>query len=253
MLIMFRTIIVIIKIFAWMLKQDKLRKLCLKYQKEGNKTERDKIVAQKVPEWANYCLDVTGTKVEVKGLEKLPEEPCVFIANHQGYMDIPSIYGNFPKKIAFIAKVEINMVPYIRDWMNFLECTFMDRKSPRKSIQAIHDAAEGVKRGYSQVIFPEGHRSKGAPHIEFKAGSFKLAFLSEAPIVPVTIENSYKVFEENGAITKGNTIILTVHDPIPTKGITKEEQQAIPAKVEAIVCEQLKPAEEAWIAAHPQK
>ncbi len=42
------------------------------------------------------------------------------------------------------------------------------------------------------VVFPEGTRSKGEQIGEFKAGSFKLATKSKVPIVPVTIDGSYK-------------------------------------------------------------
>lgn len=249
---MLKKLIVLLKIAFWMIRQDKQRKLCMKFHKEGNIEERDNIVWQKVPAWAQYCAEVTGTKVTVEGLEKLPDSPVVFIANHQGFMDIPAIYGYVPKKISFVAKKEIEKVPVLRDWMYFLECTFIDRKSPRASIKAIHDAADGVKRGYSQVIFPEGTRSKGRPHQEFKAGSFKLAFLSEAPIVPVTIEGSYKVYEEKNKIVEGNEIKVTIHDAIPIKDLSKEQLAEIPAKVEAIVCAQLKESEEAWRKAHPE-
>ncbi len=230
--------------FWWMIRQNKLRAQALKFQKEGNLAERDKIVKQKVPEWAQYCLDISGTTVEVRGKEKIPAgKAVVYIANHQGYFDIPSIYANLEQPISFISKKEVEMVPLIKDWMHFLECTFMDRKSPRKSIQAIHDAAANVKRGYSQVIFPEGTRSKGGPYNEFKAGSFKLAFLSEAPIVPVTIDGTYRVYEQKGKIVKGNHVILTIHDPIETKDLDRDQQAELPARIQEIICSILPPPE----------
>jgi 1-acyl-sn-glycerol-3-phosphate acyltransferase len=197
-----------------------------------------------VPAWARFICKITGTTVVVNGLEKLPKDSAVvFIANHQGYMDIPAIYGYVPKFISFVSKKEIGSIPLIGDWMRFLHCTLMDRKSPRASVQAIHDAAENVKRGYSQVIFPEGTRSKGGPHREFKAGSFKLAFLSESPIVPVTIENTYKVFEEKKTVVKGNTVILTIHDPIETKGLDRDRQNELVPLIEKTVCKKLEESE----------
>ena len=233
---MFKNFITVVKIFFWMLAKDKYRKQALKLTKEGKLKERDELVFKMVPLWAQYIAKITGTTVVVNGLEKIPSDKAVvIIANHQGLMDIPSIYGFIPKAISFVSKAEIAKVPLIKDWMIFLHCTFMNRKSPRDSIKAIHDAAENVKKGYSQVIFPEGTRSKGGPHREFKAGSFKLAFLSESPILPVTIDGTYKVYEQNKKITKGNTVTLTVHDPIEIAGLSKEELALIPKKVEQIV------------------
>lgn len=245
---MFKILVTVIKIFAWMLKRDKIRHKCLKLEKQGKSEEVDAILTELVPLWARYICETTGTKVVVKGLEKLPgDSAVVFIANHQGYMDIPVIYGYIPKFISFVSKKEIGAIPLIKDWMRFLHCTLMDRKSPRASVKAIYDAAANVKKGYSQVIFPEGTRSKGGIHREFKAGSFKLAFLSGAPIVPLTIEGSYKVFEEKKTVSKGNTVFITVHDPVMTAGLSREQQAELPAKIENVICRQLKPAEDALL------
>lgn len=234
---MFRTVITVIRIFFWMLGKDGQRRKALRLDREGKIAERDELVFALVPLWAQYVAKVTGTQVEVRGLEKIKDKsPVVIIANHQGIMDIPAIYGFIPKNISFVSKVEIAKIPILSDWMRLLQCTFMNRKSPRDSVKAIHDAADGVKKGYSQVIFPEGTRSKGGPHREFKPGSFKLAFLSGAPILPVTIQGTYKVYEERKKISRGSKVVLTVHDPVKTDGLSKEELAQIPAKVEKIVC-----------------
>ncbi len=237
---MFTTLITLIKIIRFMLAQNKLRRIAVKYDKEGNIAERDKVVQSIVPVWAKYCFEVTKTTVEVRGLEKLPKDRAVvFIGNHQGNMDIPLLFGFLNKPMTFVAKAELGKIPLLSDWMRLLQCTFIERNSPRKSVQAIKDAAAGVKKGYSQVIFPEGTRSKGFAHHEFKAGSFKLAFMSGAPIVPVTIDGTWRIYEENKRLSKGNHVILTVHDPIETEGLSREEQAKIPELVEKIVCEHL--------------
>ncbi len=223
-----------------MLKQNKLRRLAVKYDRENNIVERDKVVQSIVPVWARYCFEVTKTSVEVHGLEKLPKDRAVvFIGNHQGNMDIPLLFGYLNKPLTFVAKAELGKIPLLADWMRLLQCTFIERKSPRKSVQAIKDAADGVKKGYSQVIFPEGTRSKGGPHHEFKAGSFKLAFMSGSPIVPVTIDGTWRIYEGQKKVKKGQHVILTVHDPIETAGLSREQQAEIPAMVEKIVCSPL--------------
>ncbi len=233
---MFKTFIALIKIFFFMLGKRKQLKLAKKYDRQGNIAERDKIVKACVPGWAQYVFKVCHSDVIVEGAEKLPKDRAVvFIANHQGAMDIPALFGYIDKPMTFVAKAELGKIPVLADWMKMLQCTFIERKSPRKSVQAIHDAAEGVKKGYSQVIFPEGTRSRGFEHNEFKAGSFKLAFMSKAPIVPVTIDGTWKIYEENKRLCPGQ-VKLTIHDPIETADLTREQQQEIPARVEQIVC-----------------
>ena len=242
---MFTTIISLIRIAFYMLSKNKIRRLALKYDKAGDVANRDKVVFDIVPQWARYVFtNVTKSTVEVEGEEKLPKDRAVvFIGNHQGNMDIPLLFGFINKPMTFVAKAELGKIPLLSDWMKLLQCTFIERKSPRKSVQAIHDAAEGVKKGYSQVIFPEGTRSKGGPHHEFKAGSFKLAFMSGAPIVPVTIDGTWRIFEGQKKVKKGQHVKLIIHDPIETEGLSKEEQAKIPAMVEKIVCDPLNETE----------
>ena len=238
---MFTTIIALIRVAFYMLSKNKLRRLALKYDRAGDVENRDKIVFGIVPDWAKFVFTkVTKSTVEVIGEEKLPKDRAVvFIGNHQGNMDIPLLFGFINKPMTFVAKAELGKIPLLADWMKLLQCTFIERKSPRKSVQAIHDAAEGVKKGYSQVIFPEGTRSKGGPHHEFKAGSFKLAFMSGAPIVPVTIDGTWRIYEGQKKVKKGQHVRLIIHDPIETAGLSKEELAKIPATVEKIVCEPL--------------
>lgn len=229
----------LIKIIFWMaFKNSKYRK-AIKFQKEGKIAERDEIVHATIPLWARYVLKQCPAEVEVIGQEKIPQDQAVvFISNHQGNMDIPLMLGYINKPIAFVAKIELAKIPLLSKWMKLMQCTFMNRKSPRDSVKAMHDAMDNLEKGYSQMIFPEGTRSRGGPHHEFKAGSFKLAFAAKAPIVPVTINGTWRLLEEKGKFQKGK-VTLTIHDPIYTADMTKEEMHALPPKIEEICCASL--------------
>ena len=236
---MFRTIIAVVKLVAFMLGKIGLLRKAQRLDREGKILERDALVNSIVPLWARYVFEITKSDVEVEGLEKLPKDRAVvFIANHQGLMDIPLLYGYTGKQMAFVAKIELSKIPLLSSWMKLLQCTFIDRKSMRASLQAINDAAANVSKGYSQMIFPEGTRSKGKPHIEFKPGSFKLAFKSKAPVVPVTIDGTWRIYEEKNRVSPAH-VKMVIHDPIETENLTKEEMQELPAKVEKIVCSRL--------------
>ena len=233
---MFRTTVALIKIAAFMIGKNGLLRKAKKLDREGKIAERDELVNGIVPVWARYVFEVTKSDVEVEGLEKLPKDKAVvFIANHQGLMDIPLLYGYSGKPMAFVAKIELSKIPLLSSWMKLLQCTFIDRKSMRASLQAINDAAANVSKGYSQMIFPEGTRSKGGRHIEFKPGSFKLAFKSKSPVVPVTIDGTWRIYEENNDVRPAH-VKMIIHDPIDTDGMTKKEMQELPSRVERIVC-----------------
>ena len=233
---MFRTLVAMIKLSAFMIGKNGLLRKAKKLDAEGKIKERDEIVNSIVPVWARYVFEITKSEVEVEGLEKLPSDKAVvFVANHQGLMDIPLLYGFSGKPMAFVAKIELAKIPLLSSWMKLLQCTFIDRKSMRASLEAINTAAANVSKGYSQMIFPEGTRSKGRPHIEFKPGSFKLAFKSKAPIVPVTLDGTWRIYEEHNDVRSAH-VKMIVHDPIETENLSKEEMQSLPATIEKIVC-----------------
>ena len=232
---MFRTIKVIFKVIVYMFKKQKLLKEINKIEKAGNEQEVKEKIAPLVIDWAKYCVDATGAQVEVTGIENVPtDRSVVYIGNHQGIFDIPLLLGYIPYQKAFIAKIEILKIPMISDWMKLMKCVFLDRKNPRQSVEAMHQGMENVKNGYSMVIFPEGTRNKGGPVKEFKPGSFKLAFQSEADIVPVTIDGTWKIYEEHKKINPAK-IKLTIHPAVKTEGLNKDELREIPAQVQKIV------------------
>lgn len=208
----------------------------------ANKTEqRDREVDRIVKKWARSMVNLSGSKVIVTGEEHVPTQGgVVFISNHQGNFDIPILLGYIDKPKAFIAKKELKKLPLISSWMYYMNCVFMDRSNARAGLKAIQEGAAFLKQGYSQIIFPEGTRSRGEQLGEFKPGSFKLATKAGVPIVPVTIKGSYKIMEANGGLIKPAIVEMYISEPIPTTGLSKEETEQLSGKVRNIITLQLK-------------
>lgn len=210
-------------------------------EKQGKIEEKDAYIHRVTTKWANSQLKYSGATVKVYGEENVPKDvPVVFIANHQGNFDIPLLMSYIDKPKGFIAKIETLKIPIVRTWMKNLHCVFMDRSNLRKSAAAIIEGVKIIKEGHSLVIFPEGTRSKGGPLGEFKSGSFKLATKSKAPIVPITINGTYKLMEANGNKIKPAEVELYIHPAIETTNLSKEEQEALPAIVKEIIASKLK-------------
>jgi len=232
---MIRTIIAVILFFAYLLFLAPLLLWTRYLDRKGRIADRDRIVTREVGKWARFVIRLAGGTVMVHGLENVPRNtPVVFIGNHQSYLDIPILLGFIDVKKAFIAKIELLSIPGLAGWMKLMQCTFLDRKDMRQSVRAMQEAVETVKAGYPLVIFPEGTRSRGKPVAEFKAGSFKLALKAGVPIIPFTMDGSWRLFEEKGKIQNSH-IRLTIHPPIPTADLSREEAAALPAKVRDVV------------------
>ncbi len=185
--------------------------------------------------WSKLILLNSGASVEVTGEENLPEaENLCFISNHQGYADIVLIFGYIKKTVGFIAKKELSRVPILGFWIKSVHCIFLDRKNIRDGLKRIQQGVENIKNGNPMVIFPEGTRSRGSEMGPFKRGSFKLAFRSDSVIVPLTINNTYKLYEETGRI-RPTKIYLTIHPPIDTSALSQEERRELPEKLHSII------------------
>lgn len=174
--------------------------------------------------WAAHILKVIGISVSVKGMENLPEGNCLVVSNHQSNADFLILMAKLDKQMGFMAKKEILKLHIVGTWMKAMHCVFIDREDIRESLRAINHGIDNLENGYSMVIFPEGTRSKSHNLGEFKKGSMKMATKSTVPIVPVVLDNTFKVFEESKGQLKSAKVIMSILKPINVKELTKEEK-----------------------------
>lgn len=186
--------------------------------------------------WGPAVMEMFGSTVTVQGLEHLPDHgPAVFVGNHQSYADIFSYCAAFQKfQFGFVAKETLAKIPLYGPWIKRIGSVFIERDDARASLQAINEGIKMIENGYSLVIFPEGTRSKGPEPGEFKKGALKLATKPGVPIIPVSINGSYRMFEEKGYFASAK-INMLVHPVIETKGLSRQEEKGLTDKVQSIV------------------
>jgi len=178
--------------------------------------------------WARNLVRITGSSVDISGLENIPKDGAVlFVSNHQSNFDIPILLGYLPKPIGFVAKIELAKVPLLSTWLKFGDCVFIDRKDIRQSLKAINVASDILKSGHSMVIFPEGTRSKGKELGVFKPGSLKLAQKAGVPIIPITVHNSYEIYEANNNRVKPARVKVTIGKPIDPNDGGEEKSNVV--------------------------
>lgn len=204
-------------------------------ERRGRDADADRHVGVFVANWARRLLRMAGARVTVTGTEHLVADPAVYIANHQGYFDIPLMLACVGQPRGLVAKQEIDRIPGIRTWMRHLHCLFVDRSSPRAGAQVILDGCALLESGRSLTIFPEGTRSRGGEMHEFKAGAFRIASRAKVPIVPVTIDGSHRLMESNHFWIHPAEIKITIHPAIETRDLTREEIRALPERTKQII------------------
>lgn len=210
-------------------------------EKKGKLKEKKQLVFKTSSHWARRLVKIAGANIEVVGVENLPsdEEACLFVSNHQGNFDIPILIGFLNRPVGFISKIEVKKIPIVNRWMEHMNCVFMDRKDRRQAVQSINKGADNLKNGSSLVIFPEGTRSKGMEMNSFKAGSFKLAQKSGATIVPIAINGSYKIMEQNGFKIRPASVKITILPSISEEEYKENDMKQIAADVEQMIKNEL--------------
>lgn len=200
------------------------KKLIERLKQEGRKEEQRQAIAEVCHIWSDKVAKHFKTNIKVINPENLPEEgPCVYVSNHQSYADILVLLNVIKHQTGFIAKEELASIPVFSKWILRIGSLFILRGDARESLKTISEGVDMIKDGYSLVIFPEGTRSRGGQMGEFKPGSLKLATKAKTVVVPLTINGSYKMYEEPGQITKKVTIEITVHKPVDTSQMDRKE------------------------------
>lgn len=195
----------------------------------------------------NLCLVrsllILGNTVSFKKHFEIPKnKTIIFAANHQSMFDIPPIIWwlrkHHPK---FVSKIELGKgIPSVSFNLKYGGGALINRKDPKQALEALANFAKRIdKNTWSAVIFPEGTRSRDGAPKSFSLNGLKMImkYNSEAYIVPISINNSWKIFRF-GKFPLGmfTNIILETHKPILIKS---EHTDAILADVEKTVKEHI--------------
>ena len=172
-------------------------------------------------------LRISGVEVTVIGEENVPDEPVLFIGNHRSYFDILITYSRCRRLTGYIAKKEMLRYPLLRDWMKRLYCLFLDRSTPKEGLKTILKAIEYVKEGISVCIFPEGTRNDGEElsMLPFHDGSFKIAEKTGCAILPMSLNNTHAIFEQQFPRIKKTHVVLEYGKPIYPGSLDKETKK----------------------------
>lgn len=193
--------------------------------------------SQKIVAFAlRVILFLSGTKLTTIGVENVPKDEAVlYVANHRSIFDIVVSYVTIPNLTSFISKIETKKIPFLRTWMAFLQCIFIDRDNIRQGLTVVLKAIEQIKDGYSIFISPEGTRNHSAELLPFKAGSFKIAEKAGCAIIPVSISNTDAVFENQLPWIRKANVVIEYGKPIYPRDLNRKHLKTINTRVQGII------------------
>jgi 1-acyl-sn-glycerol-3-phosphate acyltransferase len=186
--------------------------------------------------WAPFLLWGAGARVKV---EIAPEvdlgNACLFAANHQSYIDIPTLYASIPVALRFVVKRELKVVPFLGWYVAAMDMVFIDRGSSHRAIASLRVAAEKLRSGHSVVCFPEGTRSRTGELRAFHNGPFAMAIEAGVPVVPVAIHGTGAVMPPDGFAFRPGLIRVQLGAPIATQGLAAGQRAELARRVQVEV------------------
>ena len=174
---------------------------------------------------------------EIIGEENIPAEGTYMVyANHQSYADVLAMFYLFRnhRQMGFVAKDEWRKLKILSDAIVATRSVFLVRGDSREAVKTIKEAADLLQQGYALTIFPEGTRSQCHEMGEFKPGSFKFAEKGKVPILPVTIDGGYKLYEEKGSYQPAH-VKITVHPLVHYEQMDKAARKQAAAEIEQTI------------------
>ncbi|WP_275315051.1 lysophospholipid acyltransferase family protein [Tenacibaculum bernardetii] len=175
-------------------------------------------------------LLILGVRVQVENEQDLPENTTlIFVSNHQSTFDIPPIIWHFRKHFPkFVSKKELAKgIPSISFNLRHGGAALIDRKDARQALTELASFSKKInKNKWSAVIFPEGTRSRTGKPKSFSINGLKMItkYNPEAYIVPLTINNSWKVFKYGKfPLGLGSPIKIKTHAPIKVNSLPFNE------------------------------
>ena len=145
---------------------------------------------------------MVGVRVNVQGIDNLPPDNCVVVANHASYVDGMLLNGYLPSRIAFVIKGEMRDIPVAHFLLRRTGSKFVERK---EAVGSSRDARKMVKAavgGESLGFFPEGTFIKEPGVGRFRAGAFVAAIKGGIPVVPVAISGTREMLPAGRLLPK---------------------------------------------------
>lgn len=159
-----------------------------------------------------------GLRLRVEGSEHVPTSgPAVMASNHISHLDF--IFVGFGARqsrryVRFMAKEPIFAHRIAGPLMRGMHHISVDRDS---GMQSFRDALTALKSGEVVGLFPEATISRPFEPKEFKTGAERLAKSTKAPLIPVGVWGSQRLWtydERSSLKQRGVPVSVYVGEPI---------------------------------------
>jgi 1-acyl-sn-glycerol-3-phosphate acyltransferase len=164
---------------------------------------------------------IVGATIEFRGLENIPDGPCIIAPKHQSAWDTFAflVYLRDP---VLILKRQLMWIPLFGWYVGKMDMIAIDRASREESRKQVNDGANRAKAdGRQIVIYPEGTRRAPGDEPAYKLG---VAMIYEATGLPVVgiAHNAGLFWPRRKFLRYPGRVVIEFLPPIPA-GLPRTE------------------------------
>ena len=163
---------------------------------------------------ARWSFLLSGIRPDINGLQNLPTEGCVVVANHASYVDGILLKGFLPARFSFVIKGELRKFPIAHFMMRRSGARFVERFKSSESARDARQIVKAARSGESLGFFPEGTFLAEPGVGKFRAGAFMAAIKGEMPVVPVAISGTRYMLASGQLLPRPGPIRIDILPPI---------------------------------------
>jgi 1-acyl-sn-glycerol-3-phosphate acyltransferase len=166
---------------------------------------------QKLVTWASRMVFVLPRiDVQVRGMDNLPTDNCVVVANHASYLDGPLLKGYLPWRFNFVIKGEMRDFGPAHFLLRRSGSKFVERTDIKGSTRDARQLVKAALGGESLGFFPEGTFRKEPGVDRFRPGAFVAAIKGDMPVVPIAIGGSRYMLPSGGFIPRRGPLTIDI-------------------------------------------
>jgi 1-acyl-sn-glycerol-3-phosphate acyltransferase len=164
---------------------------------------------------------ICGTKVEFRGVEKIPQGPLMVVAKHQSMWETFALLPFFDQPL-YILKRELKWIPFFGWYLLKADMIDVEREAGGRALRNMtRRAGAAVREGRQLIIFPEGTRRPVDAPPRYKHGVAQIYKESGVTCLPVAL-NSGLFWPRRTFMRYPGTIVVEFLDPLPP-GLSRDE------------------------------
>lgn len=167
-----------------------------------------------------------GIRYHFKGWEHctaLMDKPVIVLSKHQSAWETIAFVAFFPKRLCYVFKRELLLVPFFGWILGLLRMVHINRSAGTRAFQSVvTQGKQRLSEGAWIIMFPEGTRTASGTQGYYKTGGARLAVTTQAFVIPIA-HNAGRCWPRKSMLKYPGTITVSIGPPISSQNKTPEQ------------------------------